>query len=128
MRLCVLLSGLVLLVVCISNPLHAQQPSVSTRAMPRGLPRLPGRIPTGSDAGEFLTTTPHWSSSFNSITDSGLTAPSATYDPATNTMMVFAGRDWGMEGSDVNFVLLNAPANGSGHCATLIANGVAVSH
>jgi hypothetical protein len=114
MRLSVLLSGLVLLVVCISNPLRAQEPSVSalSSAAPRG------------DAGEFLTTTPHWSSSFNSLTDSGLTAPSATYDPATNTMMVFAGRDWGMEGSDVNSVLLNAPANGSGNWTTLIANGV----
>ena len=132
MRLNVLLSGLVLLVVCSSVPLRAQQPSAFTlsSATRHGLPRLPGRVGPGSDAAETLisaVTTPQWTSSFNSTTDTPLTGASSVYDPATNTMIVFAGIDWGMEGSDTNAALLYAPANGNGNWTTLIANGVAGS-
>ena len=69
--------------------------------------------------------TAQWSSTFNSTTHTGLTAPAADYDPATNTMMVFGGYDWGLGGADTNAVLLYAPANGAGNWTTLIANGSA---
>ncbi len=106
-----------------------QQPSQSARRNMRGLARLAGRGPQRNGTGEaqILSTTPQWTSSFNFTTDTPLTAASSVYDPATNTMIVFAGFDWGMEGSDTNAALLYAPANGNGNWTTLIANGVAGS-
>jgi hypothetical protein len=130
MRLNVLLSGLVLLVVCSSVPLRAQQPSAFTlsSATRHGLARLAGRGPQRNGTGEaqIPSTTPQWTSSFSETTDA-FAGASSVYDPATNTMMVFAGIDWGMEGSDTNAALLYAPANGNGNWTTLIANGVAGS-
>src|SRR5438128_10505369 len=101
--------------------------SPAAQATRHSLPRLPAPVATGSDAAARTlinpVTTPQWTSSFNYTTDTALAAASAVYDPATNTMMVFGGLDWGMEGSDTNAVLLYAPANGNGNWTTLIANG-----
>src|SRR5713101_2887396 len=122
MRLNVLLSGLVLLVVCSSVPLRAQQPSAFTLspATRHGLSSLPGRVAPGSDAAPLAT--PHWTSNFRATHDTGLEGQSAVYDQATNTMIVFAGLS--INGiADTNAVLLYAPATGDGLWSTLIANG-----
>jgi len=92
------------------------------RYWPSHLVRLPQPNPDGE---ALAPSTPQWSSPFNSTAHSGLTAPAADYDPATNTMMVFGGFDWGLGGADTNAVLLYAPANGTGNWTTLIANGAA---
>jgi hypothetical protein len=100
--------------------------SPAAPATPHVLPRLPGPLATGSDAAQTLSspaTTPRWTSSFHFTPDTALAAASAVYDPATNTMIVFGGIDWGMEESNTNAVLLYAPANGNGNWTTLIANG-----
>lgn len=133
MRLNILFSGLVLLVVCGSVPLRAQQPSGFTLspATRHGLPRLPGRVAPGSDAAQTLTSplaTPHWTSNFRATLDTALVTPSAVYDQATNTMIVFGGLDAiGLAFGDTNAVLLYAPATGDGLWSTLIANGTAGS-
>src|SRR5713101_5325182 len=126
MRLNVLLSGLVLLVVCTSVPLRAQQPSAFTLspATRHGLPSLPGRVAPGSDGAPV--TTPHWTSNFRSTHDTGLEGQSAVYNQPTNTMIVFGGLS--IAGfDDTNAVLLYAPATGDGLWSTLIPNGTAGS-
>jgi len=104
-----------------------QQSSSSLRQNMRGLAGLSGRLQQRNADGEVPASTPLWTSSFTFTTQTALTFASAGYDPATNTMIVFGGYDWGMAGSDTNAVLLYAPANGSGNWTTLIANGVAGS-
>jgi len=129
MRLNILLSGLVLLVVCGSVPLRAQQPSAftSSSARPRVLPRLPGPIAPSSDAVQTLTSpaaTPAWSSDFRFTSDTGLEAHSAVYDQATKTMIVFGGLS--INGfADTNTVLLYTRATGEGFWSILPANGTA---
>lgn len=71
----------------------------------------------------LLPTGPGWSSNFNFTPDTALVGHSAVYDAGTNTMIVFGGTDWGMDGFDTSAVLLFAPANGDGSWATLVANG-----
>src|SRR6266446_6878918 len=136
MRLNVLLSGLVLLVVCSSVPLRAQDPSAFTlsSAARHGLPRLPGRVAPSRDAAQTLTSplaTPAWSSNFRAAyrtsPDIGITGHSAVYDQATNTMIVFGGFAIASIFGDTNAVVLYAPANGDGLYSTLIANGTAGS-
>src|SRR6266446_9066512 len=129
MRLNILLSGLVLLVVCGSVPLRAQQPSAftSSSARPRVLPRLPGPIAPSSDAVQTLTSpaaTTAWSSDFRFTSDTGLEAHSAVYDQATKTMIVFGGLS--INGfADTNTVLLYTRATGEGFWSILPANGTA---
>jgi galactose oxidase-like protein len=131
MRLNVLLSGLVLLVICGSVPLRAQQPSAftSSSARPRVLPRLPGPVVSDGDVAQALMSpvaTPNWSSNFRFTHDTGLEAQSAVYDQSTNTMIVFGGLS--INGfADTNAVLLYAPASIDGVWSTLIANGTAGS-
>src|SRR6266704_3414797 len=103
MRLNVLLSGLVLLVVCSSVPVRAQQPSAftSSSATRHGQPRLPGPVAPGSAAAQTLITpvaTPAWTSNFRSTFHTGLEALEAVYDQATNTMIVFGGLDIALGG------------------------------
>jgi Galactose oxidase, central domain len=127
MRLSVRLFALMLLAVCGSIPLSAQQPPAFTLspATRHVLPRLPGAVAADSDAAQTLISpvaTPNWSSNFRFTHDTGLEAHSAVYDGATSTMIVFAGLS--INGyADTNAVLLYAPANGDGLWSTLIANG-----
>jgi hypothetical protein len=105
-----------------------QQASSSARSYLNPLARLIGRGPHASGVGQVSTpdtATPAWTSNFRFTPDTALVQHSAVYDPATNTMIVFGGIDWGIQGFDTNAVLLYAPANGNGNWTTLIANGVA---
>src|SRR5713101_6667122 len=129
MKLNVLLSGLVLLVVCTSVPLRAQQSAFTLSPATRhGLPRLPGRVAPGSDAAQTLTSpvaTPAWSSNFRAAPFDafvGVEGHSSVYDQATNTMIVFGGLSL-LGFDDTNAVFLYTPANGDGFWSTLIANG-----
>jgi len=101
-----------------------QEPSPSTGRSRPGLASLAGRA-AQRNIGQ--ASKPQWTSPFTETKSTALTFTSAGYDPATNTMIVFGGYDWGMEGTDTNAVLLYAPANGNGNWTTLIANGVAGS-
>jgi len=131
MQLSVRLSALVLLAVCSSIPLSAQQPPslTSSSDRPRVLPRLLGAVPPDSDAAQSLISpvaTSNWTSNFRFTHDTGLEAHSAVYDQATNTMIVFAGLS--INGfADTNAVLLYTPATGDGLWSTLIANGTSGS-
>jgi hypothetical protein len=81
----------------------------------------------GADEQPLVSSAPRWSSNFRFTPDTALVEHSAVYDPATNTMMVFGGVDWGMDGFSTSAVLLYAPANADGRWTTLIANGAAGS-
>jgi hypothetical protein len=70
---------------------------------------------------------PQWSTNWVFTTDTALAGHTATYDPATNTMVIFGGVDWGMEATDTNAVTLYAPANGNGSYTILIPDGAAGS-
>jgi len=91
--------------------------------------RLRNRAANGSGAAEALTApgTPHWSTDYKFLDETGLEGHSAVYDQTTNTMIVFAGLSAALAFEDTNAVLLNTPVTGSGLWSTLIANGTAGS-
>ena len=134
MRFNLLLSVLVLLVVCSSVQLRAQQPSAFTSSSANAhiLPRLPGSVAPGSDAAQSLISpvaTPNWTSNFRGAPFDafvGVEGHSSVYDQATNTMIVFGGLSV-LGFDDTNAVFLYAPANGDGFWSTLIPNGAAGS-
>jgi len=131
MKLSARSSGLLLFAAWIAIPLCAQQSSISTssKVSPLGPMRLPGRTANGSGAREALTApgTPHWSTDYKFLNETGLEGHSAVYDQTTNTMIVFAGLSAALAFEDTNAVLLNTPVTGSGLWSTLIANGTAGS-
>src|SRR5215469_9705381 len=100
MKLSARSSGLLLFAAWIVLPLCAQQSSISTssKVSPLGPMRLPGRTANGSGAREALTApgTPHWSTDYKFLNETGLEGHSAVYDQTTNTMIVLLGypRPW----------------------------------
>lgn len=92
---------------------HAQSPRARLRAI-RG---------HAADTTQEAPARQAWSTDYALTPDTGLSAHSSIYDPATNLMVVFGGLDYGAEATPTNAVLLYSPAAAS--WTTEIASGAA---